>query len=97
MARCAEEGQPPIQQPPALAMKLAWPQIAATGVLSTFSDFILSFAKMVGSALNLEYKSVVVCVPPGGSISSSVRPTVMLVCKVPRRTRQLSLYVDTLL
>jgi len=43
---------------------------------SAFSDFILSFAKMVGSALNLEYKSVVVCVPPGGSISSSVRPTV---------------------
>ena len=61
---------------------------------SAFSDFILSLAKMVGSALNLEYKSVVVCVPPGGSISSSVRPTVML--GAPEDTTTL-LYVDTLL
>ena len=36
---------------------------------------------MVGSALNLEYKLMVVCVPPVCSISSSVRPTV---CSVPR-------------
>jgi len=48
---------------------------------------------MVGSALNLEYKSVVVCVPPGGSIRSLRTADRMLVCKVPRRTRQLSLYV----
>ena len=45
---------------------------------------------MVGSALNLEYKSVVVCVPPGGSISSSVRPTVMLVCLKGTRWKNLS-------
>ena len=49
---------------------------------SAFSDFILSFAKMVGSALNLEYKS-------HGGVCATRRLHKLLrtadrICSVPR-------------